>query len=137
MTHSTDQTASLDEDPEAPDDVARCAVARCAEVVCGKWTLLLVRTLLDGPRSFSELEVSLTGISPRTLCDRLKLLASEGLITRTRIKALPPRSIYELTDTGHALAPIIDAMRVVGESLLQRTPDPVASESIASDECCG
>ena len=113
----------------------QCAVARCAEVVCGKWTLLLVRDLLDGPRSFSELEQSLAGISPRTLCDRLKLLASEGLLTKTRIRGLPPRSIYELTPTGHALAPIVASMRVVGEGLLSRAPDPVAAAEVGDCPC--
>jgi DNA-binding HxlR family transcriptional regulator len=137
MAIATDQAASLDEDGEPASGTLvpeQCAVARCADVVCGKWTLLLVRDLLGGPRSFSELEQSLAGISPRTLCDRLKLLGAEGLLTRTRIKGLPPRSIYELTPSGHALAPIVEAMRVVGEDLLNRAPDPDAGADVAS--CC-
>jgi DNA-binding HxlR family transcriptional regulator len=135
---STDQAASLDEDGEPASGTLvpeQCAVARCADVVCGKWTLLIVRDLLPGPRSFSELEQSLAGISPRTLCDRLKLLAEEGLLTRTRIKGLPPRSIYELTTTGYALAPIVESMRVVGEGLLNRTPDPAAVAEVGDCGC--
>lgn len=142
MATVIEQAAPLGEDDESARasakpglQPAQCAVARCAEVVTGKWTLLLVRDLLDGPRSFSELEESLAGISPRTLCDRLKLLTTEGLLTRTRIKALPPRSIYELTEQGYALAPIIHAMRTVGEALLTRVPDPDAAAEIRPGDC--
>jgi DNA-binding HxlR family transcriptional regulator len=135
---STDHAASLDEDGDPSSGTLvpeQCAVARCADVVCGKWTLLLVRDLLDGPRSFSELEQSLTGISPRTLCDRLKLLATEGLLTRTRIKGLPPRSIYELTPAGHALAPIVESMRTVGMDLLARKPEATPIADVADCGC--
>jgi DNA-binding HxlR family transcriptional regulator len=122
MTTVPDHATPLDEpaDDPAAAPVLRpelCAVARCAELVCAKWTLLVVRDLLDGPRSYSELEASLAGIAPRTLCARLKQLAAAGMVTRTRIKALPPRTTYELTEDGHALRPIIEAMRTVGEQL--------------------
>lgn len=108
----------------------QCAVARCAELVTGKWTLLLVRDLASGPRYFSELQESLAGISPRTLCDRLKLLAAEGCILRTRIKGLPPRTMYELTERGHALVPIVETMRAVGEAMLL---DPYADADELSE----
>lgn len=107
-------------------------MARCADVVCGKWTLLLVRDLLAGPRSFSELEQSLAGISPRTLCERLKLLAAEGIVTRTRIRGLPPRTIYELTELGVSLAPIVETMRGVGEQLLAQRPGDATVDAPAS-----
>lgn len=132
MPETTEPVAS----PDAELATAQCAVARCADVVCGKWTMLLVRDLADGPRSFSELEASLKGISPRTLCDRLKLLATEGLLTRTRIKGLPPRTIYELTVHGMELVPLVEAMRRVGDSMLDRTPDPAAAEAIRAEASC-
>ena len=88
-----------------------CPISRCADVIGGKWTILVIRDLAEGPRYFSELETSLSGISPRTLVERLKCLVAEGLVTRTRIKALPPRTVYELTDKGTALVPLLSAMR--------------------------
>lgn len=138
MANATDHAASLGEDDEptdAPLAPAQCAVARCADVVCGKWTLLVVRDLLTGPKSYSELEASLAGISPRTLCERLKLLVAEGLATRTRIKGLPPRTVYELSESGHGLAPIVEAMRVVGDALLLHEP-AAAQASVPVDDCC-
>jgi DNA-binding HxlR family transcriptional regulator len=136
-----DHAASLDEvDASASNEAtlapAQCAVARCAELVCGKWTLLVVRDLTTGPKSYSELEASLAGISPRTLCDRLKQLALAGMVTRTRIKGLPPRTMYELTEHGYALEPIVEAMRVVGESMQATALDAAAAEAIVADGCC-
>lgn len=99
-------------DPEQTDDsVPSCPISRCADVIGGKWTILVIRDLAEGPRYFSELEHSLCGISPRTLVERLKCLVAEGLVTRTRIKALPPRTVYQLTDKGIALVPLLGAMR--------------------------
>jgi len=86
--------------------------------VAGKWTLLIIRDLCTGPKYFRDFENSLTGISPRTLCDRLRFLTEQGLVSRTYIKALPPRTQYELTDPGRALVPLIDSMRQVGAIML-------------------
>lgn len=96
----------------------QCAVARCAELVSGKWTLLIVRDLANGSKSWSDLELSLVGISPRTLCSRLSQLVAAGMVTRTRIKGLPPRTMYALSTQGQTLLPIVDAMRLAGEALL-------------------
>lgn len=134
-----DQTAPLVEKSlAAPRRLApeQCAVARCAEIITGKWTLLLIRDLANGPMSFSELEASLAGISPRTLCDRLRVLARDGFVSRTRIKALPPRSIYELTERGFELVPVVETMRSVGEALLYSQPDLAAADEISPDSGC-
>jgi hypothetical protein len=56
-----------------------CPVCRTAEIVCGKWTLLVIRDLAEGRSRFCELERSLQGISPRTLSLRLRALEEEGM----------------------------------------------------------
>src|SRR4051794_17787385 len=94
---------------------ASCPVCRTAEIVCGKWTLLLVRELAEGCSRFCELERSLTGISPRTLSLRLRGLEEEGIVERSTFPAVPPRVEYALTDKGRALIPIIEDMRTYGE----------------------
>jgi DNA-binding HxlR family transcriptional regulator len=95
-----------------------CPVCRTADIVCGKWTLLLVRDLAEGRSRFCELERSLTGISPRTLSLRLRALEEEGIVERQTYAEVPPRVEYALTDKGRALIPIIDGMREYGEQWL-------------------
>ena len=95
-----------------------CPVCATAEVVCAKWTLLLVRDLAEGRSRFCELERSLEGISPRTLSLRLRALEEEGIVERRTYPEVPPRVEYELTEKGHALLPIIDAMRDYGTQWL-------------------
>src|SRR5215203_6666922 len=91
-----------------------CPVCRTAEIVCGKWTLLLVRDLAEGCSRFCELERSLAGISPRTLSLRLRALEEEGIVERRTFPEVPPRVEYELTDKGTALVPLIEDMRSYG-----------------------
>jgi DNA-binding HxlR family transcriptional regulator len=93
---------------------ANCPVCRTAEVVCGKWTLLIVRDLAEGSARFCELERSLEGISPRTLSLRLRALEEEGIVARHTYPEVPPRVEYALTEKGVALVPLIEDMRRYG-----------------------
>jgi DNA-binding HxlR family transcriptional regulator len=95
-----------------------CPVCRTADIVCAKWTLLIVRDLAEGRSRFCELERSLSGISPRTLSLRLRELEQEGVVERQTFPEVPPRVEYALTDKGRALLPIIDDMRAFGEQWL-------------------
>jgi DNA-binding HxlR family transcriptional regulator len=95
-----------------------CPVCATAEVVCGKWTLLLVRDLAEGKSRFCELERSLQGISPRTLSLRLRALEDEGIVERQTHAEVPPRVEYALTEKGLALLPLIEGMREYGRRWL-------------------
>ena len=93
-------------------------MCRTAEVVCGKWTLLLIRDLAEGRSRFCELERSLEGISPRTLSLRLRVLEDEGVLERHTFPEVPPRVEYALTEKGRDLLPIVEDMRAYGERWL-------------------
>jgi len=93
---------------------ASCPVCRTAEVVCGKWTLLVIRDLAEGSSRFCELERSLKGISPRTLSLRLRALEEEGIVERHTFPEVPPRVEYALTEKGEALVPLVEDMRRYG-----------------------
>jgi DNA-binding HxlR family transcriptional regulator len=95
-----------------------CPVCRTADIVCGKWTLLVIRDLAEGVSRFCELERSLQGISPRTLSLRLRSLEEEGIVARRTYPEVPPRVEYALTEKGRALVPIIDSMRSYGSEWL-------------------
>jgi DNA-binding HxlR family transcriptional regulator len=110
-----------------------CPVCRTADIVCGKWTLLVIRDLADGRSRFCELERSLEGISPRTLSLRLRALEEEGIVERRTYPEVPPRVEYALTEKGLALVPIIESMRAYGtawlgaEGVCAEAPEPVAA----------
>jgi DNA-binding HxlR family transcriptional regulator len=91
-----------------------CPVCRTANVVCGKWTLLVIRDLAEGRSRFCELERSLQGISPRTLSLRLRALEEEGIVERQTYPEVPPRVEYALTEKGRALVPLVEDMRAYG-----------------------
>jgi DNA-binding HxlR family transcriptional regulator len=96
-----------------------CPVCATADIVCGKWTLLVIRDLAEGRSRFCELERSLEGISPRTLSLRLRALEEEGIVERHTYPEVPPRVEYSLTEKGQALIPIIEAMRAYGRDWLR------------------
>ncbi len=104
---------------------ASCPVCRTAEIVCGKWTLLLIRDLASGSSRFCELERSLEGISPRTLSLRLRALEEEGVVERHTFPEVPPRVEYALTPKGEALIPLVDDMRSYGKRWLADEAKPV------------
>jgi DNA-binding HxlR family transcriptional regulator len=93
-------------------------VCQTADIICGKWTLLLIRDLAEGHSRFCELERSLSGISPRTLSLRLRALEDEGIVERSTFGEVPPRVEYALTPKGEALLTIIEDMRSYGERWL-------------------
>jgi DNA-binding HxlR family transcriptional regulator len=105
-----------------------CPVCRTAEVISGKWTLLIIRDLASGSSRFCELERSLEGISPRTLSLRLRALEDQDIVSRKTYPEVPPRVEYELTDKGKALVPLIEDMRAYGRRWLpegERAPAAV------------
>ena len=110
-----------------------CPVCRTAEIVCGKWTLLLIRDLSEGRSRFCELERSLQGISPRTLSLRLRALEEEGIVERDTFPEVPPRVEYQLTEKGRALLPIIDGMRVYGDRWLGAECAALESSGVLAD----
>ncbi len=95
-----------------------CPVCATADIICGKWTILVIRDLAESRSRFCELERSLAGISPRTLSVRLRGLEEQGIVARHTFPEVPPRVEYTLTAKGRALVPLIDAMRSYGSEWL-------------------
>lgn len=83
--------------------------ARALDLVGDKWTLLIVRDLVPGPRRFVELQRVLPGISTEQLRSRLNRMVADGLLTRQRYREVPPRVDYELTPRARELLPVIGA----------------------------
>ena len=84
--------------------------ARALDLVGDKWTLLIVRDLVAGPRRFVELQRVLPGISTEQLRSRLNRMVADGLLTRQRYREVPPRVDYELTQRSRELLPVLGAL---------------------------
>lgn len=91
-----------------------CPVSMAAEIICSRWTLLVLRELLLGSTHFNELRRGLPSMSPALLSKRLKDLEAAGLVTRTATAREPNASEYCLTEAGLELRPIIEAIGVWG-----------------------
>jgi DNA-binding HxlR family transcriptional regulator len=111
-----------------------CPVCHTAEIISGKWTLLVIRDLADGCSRFCELERSLGGISPRTLSLRLRALEAEGIVQRRTYPEVPPRVEYRLTAKGMALVPLIDQMRHYGQEWLMNGHGPTPNGTAVTGE---
>jgi DNA-binding HxlR family transcriptional regulator len=109
-----------------------CPIERAADVLSGKWTLLILRELFRGTQRFGALRSALPGISPKTLTERLRILEEQGILRRTIYPEIPPRVEYTLTDLGQTLWPIIAAMRTWGEQWapqLGQRPAPMGGDA--------
>ena len=122
MTQRTTAVSDVSEMSTAAQELLLCPVARTAEIVSGKWTLLIIRDLTTGTKRFSELERSLVGISPKTLSERLTALERESVLQRRTYAEVPPKVEYSLTPKGQALFEVIEAMRSYGRTWLGDGP---------------
>lgn len=105
----------------ARNEGACCPIALTAMLIGDRWTPLIVRDLASGCRRFSELQRSLTGISPKSLSARLRRLEEAGVVSRSCFAEMPPRVEYRLTDKGCALLGVIESMRDFGVIWLSDT----------------
>jgi DNA-binding HxlR family transcriptional regulator len=80
-----------------------CALARALDHIGDRWTLLVVRELLIGPRSFQELQRALRGLSPNLLVQRLRTLTQDGLVLRNEAPIRSKSVMFQLTEAGLAL----------------------------------
>lgn len=98
-----------------------CTLARTLDVVGERWTLLIVRELMLGPRRFTDLVDGLPGIGRNLLSARLRALETAGLVSRRPLPAPSAAHVYELTGDGRALGP---ALAELGRWGAERLPDP-------------
>ncbi|MEV6759235.1 winged helix-turn-helix transcriptional regulator [Streptomyces sp. NPDC051105] len=100
-----------------------CSAARALDVVGDRWTLLIVRELLAGPRRYTDLHADLPGVSTDVLASRLKDMERDGVTTRRRLPPPAAAYVYELTERGRGLLPVIQALGSWGEPELgERRP---------------
>ena len=91
-----------------------CPVARALDVVGERWTLLIVRDLLMGPKRYTDLRRGLPGIATDLLTARVRALEEAGFVRRRELPRPAPATVYELTERGHGLGRVVLALGQVG-----------------------
>lgn len=96
-----------------PADVysAKCPTRQVLDHISGKWTILVVDSLLTGTLRYTDLSRRIEGVSQKMLTQTLRALEADGFVTRTVHPTIPPRVEYALTDLGRSLAEPITALR--------------------------
>lgn len=97
-----------------------CGLEAALEVVGGKWTVLILWSLRTTTRRFGELRRQIPGISEKMLIQHLKEMESNGIVTRTDYKEVPPRVEYALTSFGHSLCESLAPLCEWGQKHMQR-----------------
>jgi DNA-binding HxlR family transcriptional regulator len=112
-----------------------CSVEEAMRLLGGRWRLLLVSYLMDGPKRFSDLRRDVPGISQRMLTLDLRALEQAGLVQRTVFAEVPVKVEYQLTEDGEHLKPVVEVMREFGLWLKSRSKqDPETSTLSITDE---
>src|SRR5205823_5037218 len=107
----------------------RCGIARTLDLVGDRWALLVVRELLLGPKRFTDLRAGLPHLSPDVLSQRLRELEQAGLVRRATLAPPAASRVYELTEWGLELEPVVLALGRWGS----RAPFPPGHAALGVD----
>jgi DNA-binding HxlR family transcriptional regulator len=105
-----------------------CGIARALDVVGERWALLIIRELVFGPQRFSDLRQALPGASSNLVADRLRELVGRGVVSRRRLAPPAASQVYELTEWGRELEPIVLALGNWG----MRVPMPDGTTTLSA-----
>jgi DNA-binding HxlR family transcriptional regulator len=100
----------------------QCPIQFVVDLLGNKWSILVLKELFEGDRRTHELLAALSGISTKTLTQRLRELEANGLVERRIYAEIPPRVEYSLTPKGRQLQPVMAALYTVGCEWLAQDP---------------
>jgi DNA-binding HxlR family transcriptional regulator len=106
-----------------------CGVARALDLIGERWALLIVRELLLGPKRFTDLRAGMPNVSPDVLSQRLRELEQAGVLRRDRLPPPIAAQVYELTDWGRELEPVVVGLGRWGS----RAPFPAGDATLGVD----
>lgn len=101
------------------ESVSGCPLEEAMRLLGGRWRIVLVYYLLEGPKRFSELRRLMPRISQRMLTLDLRALEEAGLVLRTVYPEVPVRVEYALTEEGQALSELVEVLDRVGQRLMR------------------
>jgi DNA-binding HxlR family transcriptional regulator len=107
----------------------RCGIARALDVIGDRWALLVVRELVLGPKRFTDLRAGLPNLTADVLSQRLRDLEEAGILTREQLDPPAPARVYQLTERGRELEPVLLALAAWGS----RAPFPTTDRELGAD----
>jgi DNA-binding HxlR family transcriptional regulator len=116
----SEQYAPAGNDRVRPNQVSGCPLTAAWAAFGGKWKLIIVYWLAEGPKHFAGLRRLIEDISPKVLAEQLRELAADGIVDRHATGPAPEPVTYSLTEYGRSLVPILDATRRWGGDHLRR-----------------
>ncbi len=99
------------------NNVCPCVIAQ--RLIQGKWAILIMNYLSEGPIRFNELQRKMPKMTHATLSNQLKQLESEGLIIRTEYAQIPPKVEYHLSDIGKEFKPVLESFTIWGQKYIE------------------
>jgi DNA-binding HxlR family transcriptional regulator len=111
----------------ARSEIDDCPLTAALRAIGGRWTLIALYWLRDGPRRFNELSRLMPNVSRKVLSETLRALEREGLVERTVYAEVPSRVEYTLSSYGRTLLPLIEQVRAWGRAHLDRSLSDGAS----------
>lgn len=96
----------------------KCPYATAQSLISGKWAVLILHYLADGPVRFNELQRLMPRMTHATLSVQLKNLVDSGLVERKQYESIPPKVEYSLTEIGKRFIPVINAMEKWGQEYI-------------------
>src|SRR5262245_57149005 len=105
---------------QRPNPIDGCPLTAALAAVGGKWKLIIVYWLAEGPKHFAALRRMMPGISQKVLTQQLRELMNDGIAQRQPTGAIPAPVEYSLTDYGRSVLPLVEAVRIWGRSHMER-----------------
>lgn len=107
----------------AQDLYGKCPFATTQRLIQGKWAILIMHHVSNGPVRFNELQRRMPKMTHATLSNQLKQLEEEGLIERTEYAQIPPKVEYSLTEIGRKFQPVLDSIQEFGAEYIRYMKD--------------
>lgn len=108
-----------------------CPYVTAQRLLCGKWSMLIMHLLSQGPVRFNQLQRRLPALTQATLSKQLKALEADGLIVRREYYQIPPRVEYSLSEIGLSFQPVLRELKIWGDKYIAHmhaAPDAITRE---------
>lgn len=118
---------------DSTERFGRCPYYTTQQLVQGKWAILIMHYLQDGPVRFNELTRLMPKMTHATLSKQLKQLMEEGLVERTVVSDMPPVVKYSLTPIGSKFVPVLRSIRDFGQEYIAYLQDEAQAKGSAAE----